>query len=212
MWDIFSAALLSESCLGSIQEVVCGFGSIDGELAELLHKGGLLCQMADIFFGEQGLYFVYPRGRTVPALIYEPILSKARFEEEGEPKLHLYDCGVFAREYARVSTKTENAFAFSVRERGVDLKLFHQKPLFVCPKCLLEYNKKRKRALKPKEFSLTDYYSGSNIATERGFETWFRKLKGGVCQKCSCRKDDTIVLFRGSSVSLVCKQCLEEKR
>jgi len=101
----------------------------------------------DILFLEDGIFIFLPKKELQFGIVYKKILQRREVEESGLPYLHLYLCDILKKDrdhlrnlYTFIRCE-RNGFDFVVKEGRVDVKVYYEKPLEVCPICVERYNK-----------------------------------------------------------------------
>ncbi len=193
---------------------------------DLLQKGIAISDTEMLFLHDALLYFL-PNKELVRGVVYKKILQRSEVESEGIPRYHIAFCDILKDDFLhrrgayvfRVPQK--NSFDFTVKEGRVDVKVYYDKPLHICPSCLNIYNAifGTKKGVKEFDFLSDFLLNAAKLPPEeeRYVTERYRSLFGDYCDSCGTREVEiksfvTLKKGRGLFVKSLCKNCLKKDK
>ncbi|MDY3114059.1 MAG: hypothetical protein SOW25_07035 [Helicobacter sp.] len=114
-----------------------GFSLKDALLKQL--QSGLYANFANLCADKDGIYFTLPNQKSIKVLLYQAKVQEAKFRVSGDPQVHLCGCSECLKALNSadfLAIRTYNLlFSVGIYSNKVQTKIFHQKPLEICPEC-----------------------------------------------------------------------------
>lgn len=138
-------------------------------LSEQLFSRGLNAGFYDKLELIDGIYFRFPNSLLVKTILYKPILEYHLFKNEGFEPYHLFFCDRLKssrlEEYRAVIVDA-NRFFVNVKQNRADISIYRDKPLEICPQCLMRLNSNFNKELNTQTFDVKKHLSSSFLTTE----------------------------------------------
>ena len=192
-----------------------------GDLAkEIASKaGGIQCE--DVLFLEDGIFILLPEKELLKGVVYKKIIKTKELESDGIPRYHIYHCDILKKDFETnkniyvFSIPHKNSFDFTVKEGRVDVKIYYDKPLDICPSCLNRYNSLHGAKKGVKEFEyLKDFLfippippKDEALAIER-----YERYYSNYCEECRERGFIYHKKGEGLFIKSICKNCLKKDK
>lgn len=180
-------------------------------LLEQLIQKGLKLDLYEYIFSELGIFYLLPNGSFLKVVLHRSTLEEHHFKSESFPYFHILKCPAFTEEIImykldnfRATYKNDNGFFISIRYKGLETRFFNDKPLEICPLCLLKYNAISQKNETKESFNLANYIKEPLFNSELEFyealrnrsfkaEIWAnitKKLKDNKNNRCiKCNKE-----------------------
>ncbi|MFP4332867.1 MAG: hypothetical protein ACLFQJ_06160 [Campylobacterales bacterium] len=179
-------------------------------LTEKLYSRGLQANFYDKLELLDGIYIRYPNSLFVKTIIYKPILEYHLFKNYGFEPFHLFFCDTLKSanldEYRAVIVD-KNKFFVNVKQNRADISIYRDKPLSICPQCLMKLNSNFNKELNSKTFDIkkhlqTSYLKANNElfdinpeekTTQSFLKEWYKVrdflliVKNSYCLECNIK-------------------------
>lgn len=179
-------------------------------ITEKLYSKGLQASFYDKIELLDGIYIRYPNSLFVKVIIYKPILEYHLFKSEGFEPYHLFFCDTLKNanldEYRAVIVD-KNRFFVNVKQNRADISIYRDKPLDICPQCLMKLNSNFNKELDMQTFDIKKHLQSSFLkandelfdidpeqkSTQSFLKEWYKvrdfllMVKNSYCLECNIK-------------------------